>query len=313
MENVVREDEERKHRLQIASKPFRRMVLSSLQSGLHEATPSPLHPIHFTTLPPKKKKTCFHQTMRRNRGKDPQHSSSFIFIPTENAPRKLQNVLPFYPENVHNPEETASSKNSSTNNSSSTRSKRRRRSSSRGKPVVGTGNGDAGSSYTPAKAAYPPTETHKKRGEDSGFPCTDSFLFVAVVFCCCLLLVSMQRDLYDRMTGEALYQQTRICWDEARSTADFFLILPFPSTLAPSTREKERGREWRRERVYESKRERERERERECVCVCERVCLCVSRSLLRLFPHTPTEDQLALLLLSLSVLCVCAPLSLTSQ
>ena len=122
---------------------------------------------------------------------------------------------------------------------------------------MGNGNGDAGSSYTPAKAAYPQTETQKGKGEVSGFPCTDSFLSVAVVFCCCLLLVSMQRDLYDRITGAVLHQQTRICWDEARSKADFFLILPFQSPLSlHAARERERQRE------------RDGARKRECVCSC---------------------------------------------
>lgn len=34
---------------------------------------------------------------------------------------------------------------------------------------MGKGNGDAGTSYTPAEAAFPPTETHKRRerGPDS--------------------------------------------------------------------------------------------------------------------------------------------------
>ena len=59
---------------------------------------------------------------------------------------------------------------------------------------MGNGNGEAGSSYTPAKAAYPASETHKRREGESGFPCTDSVLFVAVVFYCCRLLVSIQRD-----------------------------------------------------------------------------------------------------------------------
>lgn len=78
-------------------------------------------------------------------------------------------------------------------------------------------------------------------------------LFVAVIFCSsCLLLVSMQRDLsdlYDRMTGAALHQQTRIRFDEARNAADLFLILPFP--VLPLLRE--------------------RERRRASVCVCEKV------------------------------------------
>lgn len=58
---------------------------------------------------------------------------------------------------LKNPAKTVSCRSS---NSSSTRSKRRRR-SSRGKPVVENDNGDAGSSYTTAKAANPPSETRK--------------------------------------------------------------------------------------------------------------------------------------------------------
>lgn len=49
-------------------------------------------------------------------------------------------------------------------------------------------------------------------------------------------------DLYDRMTGAVLHQQTRIRWIEARSAEDFFLILPscpVPPTLAPLRAEKE--------------------------------------------------------------------------
>lgn len=112
---------------------------------------------------------------------------------------------------------------------------------------MGNGNGDAGSSYTPAKATYPPIETHKRRGEESGFPCTDSFLFVAVVFCCCLLLVSMQRDLcdlYDRITGAALHQQTRI--HLLGRGAQHSGLLPHSSLsvppLAPCKRKRERER-----------------------------------------------------------------------
>lgn len=143
-----------------------------------------------------------------------------------------------------NPAKTASCGSS---NSSSTRSKRRRRRSSRGKPVVENDNGDAGSSYTTAKAANPPSETRKSSWRESRFPCTDSVLFVAVVFCRCLLFVSIKWDLHDRMAGLAPYQQTRICWDETRSTADFFLILPSPSPFAASAGEK-RGRVRERER-----------------------------------------------------------------
>lgn len=148
-------------------------------------------------------------------------------------------------ESLHNPNRSVA-KAALLVNSSSTMS-RSSSSSSRGKPAVGNGNGDAGSSYTPAKTAYPPTETHKRRGEESGFPCTDSFFICCCCFfCCCLLLVSMQndlRDLYDRMTGAGLHQQTRICWDEACRRVDFFLILPFPVSPSHSVKAQERKRE----------------------------------------------------------------------
>lgn len=70
------------------------------------------------------------------------------------------------------------------------------------------------------------------------------------------------------MAGLAPYQQTRICWDETRSTADFFLILPSPSPFAASAGEK-RGR------VREGERGREiRELERiECDNERGRVCV----------------------------------------
>lgn len=61
-------------------------------------------------------------------------------------------------------------------------------------------------------------------------------------------------DLYDRMTGAVLHQQTRICWDEARSAADFFLILPLP--VPPDSRSVQA--------------------QEECVCVCQRESVCVS-------------------------------------
>lgn len=127
---------------------------------------------------------------------------------------------------------------------------------------MGNGNGDAGSSYMPANTAYPPIETHERR-EECGFPCTAG-LFVAVIFFCCLLLVSMQLelgDLYDRVTGAVLHQQARICWDKARSRPDFFLILPLPS---PSSL---RASASNRARVYET----ESARVRVCVSVCEQV------------------------------------------
>lgn len=54
---------------------------------------------------------------------------------------------------------------------------------------MGNGNADAGCSYTPAKTAYPQSETHKRRGEESGFPCTDSFF----ICCCCYLLLPTPR------------------------------------------------------------------------------------------------------------------------
>lgn len=78
----------------------------------------------------------------------------------------------------------------------------------------------------------------------------------------------MQRDLsdlYDRMTGAALHQQTRIRREEARGAADLFLILPFP--VLPRLREKERGGE----------------RECLCVCVCERESVGVRAGPFRLF------------------------------
>lgn len=48
-----------------------------------------------------------------------------------------------------------------------------------------------------------------------------------------------------------------------------------------------------------------------CVCACVYVCQRVSRSLFRLFPHKPTEDQLSLCLSLPSSLSPSLPLSLS--
>lgn len=229
---------------------FRRMVLSGM-FGAPGGYGCPLHPTQATSFPPK---TSFPPTKQR--------------VKSENSnEREPENILPFYPECAQESSEETEQRCRSSNRSS-TRSKRR---SSRGKPGVENDNGDAGSSYTTAKAVNPPSETRKSSWRESRFPCTDSVLFVAVVCCRCLLFVSIKGDLYDRMTGVAPYQQTRICWDETRSTADFFLILPSPSPFAASAGEKRvRGRERKRGGGGVERIECDNERGRVCVSACAR-------------------------------------------
>lgn len=76
VESVVGDDDARKHRLHLASKPFGRMALWSLQADIHEATlpPHPTPSSHYYHLPPSRN-TCFQREMPRNRGKDAQHWS----------------------------------------------------------------------------------------------------------------------------------------------------------------------------------------------------------------------------------------------
>lgn len=75
--------------------------------------------------------------------------------------------------------------------------------------------------YMPAKAAFPQTETHKRRQSTPDSHALQFFFFsldyLLILSTVGLLRVSIQLDrcdLYDRMTGESLHQQTRIisCW-----------------------------------------------------------------------------------------------------
>lgn len=121
-------------------KTFRRMVLSGM-FGAPGGYGCPLHPTQATSFPPK---TSFPPTKQR--------------VKSENSnEREPENILPFYPECAQESSEETEQRCRSSNRSS-TRSKRR---SSRGKPGVENDNGDAGSSYTTAKAVNPPSETRK--------------------------------------------------------------------------------------------------------------------------------------------------------
>lgn len=139
------------------------------------------------------------------------------------------------------------------------RSAGRRRSGSRGKSQqFGNGNGDAGRSYTPAKTAFPPTETHKGRAEWSGFPCTDSFLS-AIMVCPCLLLFSIKTCVTCMIEWPERCFISRPAFAGSRRAAQRTSSSFFPCALSPP---------------------RSAQRERVSVCVREQVSPFVC------FPHT---------------------------
>lgn len=108
MESVAREDARRKHRLHIASKPFRRMVLSSSNLGLHEATVPPFasRSLHLPPSPPKK--LAFLRQCSLMQAKTPSIHQSHQH--SRRRKNKLHNLTFFIQRVSNNPEMSVSSK-----------------------------------------------------------------------------------------------------------------------------------------------------------------------------------------------------------
>lgn len=128
----------------------------------------------------------------------------------------------------------------STNNSSSTRSKSR--SSSRGKPLVENGNGDAGSSYTLVKAAYPRSEDAQKKVRGVQIPMHRQ----RFICCCCFLALPTlrfhtERPVWSDNRNRALSANPHLLGRGAQHSR----LLPHSSLpdspRAERRREKERG------------------------------------------------------------------------
>lgn len=109
MESVAREDARREHRLHIASKPFRRMVLSSSNLGLHEET-VPLFASRSLHLPPSpKKKLAVPRQCSLMQAKTPSIHQSHQHSRRKKI-NKLHNLTFFIQRVSNNPEMSVSSK-----------------------------------------------------------------------------------------------------------------------------------------------------------------------------------------------------------